>query len=75
MMTNIDPADPSPDTSTENRLSNCIGLKQAEELTGKCYDPDSMNYKVSQSERARDKAFLRASQPVDGLDRGTSEES
>jgi hypothetical protein len=74
-MTNIDPADPSPDTSTENRLSNCIGLKQAEELTGKCYDPDSMNYKVSQSERARDKVFLRASQPVDRLDRGTSEES
>jgi hypothetical protein len=76
-MTDTDPANSTPDTSTtdENRLSNCIGLKQAEELTGKCYDSDSMNYKVRNSERARDEVlFPRARRPADKNDGGTSEE-
>jgi hypothetical protein len=77
VVTDNDSADSTPDTSTyiENQLLNCIGLKQADELIGKCYDSiNPMNYKVGNSERAQDGVvFLSVHQPIDESDGGTSE--
>jgi hypothetical protein len=71
-------ADSVPDTNShiENRLLNCIGLKHAEELIGKCHDSKPMNYKVGDSERAQGRVvFPRAHQPNNESDGGASEES
>jgi hypothetical protein len=60
MVTDNDSADSTPNTSIhiENRLLNCIGLKQAEELIGKCHS-NPMNYKVGKLEGAQDKVVFQ----------------